>query len=87
MHAKAFTDMERLVKAAENAGMSRREVMQTLTLGGVSRRNAAALVQGRPPRLELSGQARSRAVRQARVSQGVEQSQEVARRYREAMAM
>jgi hypothetical protein len=87
MHAKAFTDMERLVKAAENAGMSRREVMQTLTLGGVSRRNAAALVQGRPPRLELSGQARSRAVRQARVSQGVEQGQEVARRYREAMAM
>lgn len=87
MHAKAFTDMERLVKAAENAGMSRREVMQTLTLGGVSRRNAAALVQGRPPRLELSGQARSRAVRQARVSQGAEQGQEVARRYREAMAM
>lgn len=87
MHAKAFTDMERLVKAAENAGMSRREVMQTLTLGGVSRRNAAALVRGRPPRLELTGQARSRAVRQARVSQGVEQGQEVARRYREAMAM
>jgi hypothetical protein len=87
MNSKAFNEMARLVKAAESAGMSRREILQTLTLGGVSRRNAAALIRGQVPNLDIGGQARSRAVRQARVTQGPEQAREIARRYREVLAL
>jgi len=86
-YAKAFNDMAKLVSAAENAGMTRRELLQTLTLGGVSRKNAFALLRGSPPAMTITPQAQSRAVRQARVNQGAEQSRVVASRFREARTL
>lgn len=81
-YQKAFTEMGRLVSAAEVAGMSRGEIVQTLKLSGVAQRNIFALISGRVPSMDISMQAQAKAVRQARVMRDSEHAAEIARRFR-----
>jgi hypothetical protein len=81
-YQKAFTEMGRLVRSAESAGMSRREVMQTLKLSGVAQRNIVALLNGRVPEMDIGIQAQAKAVKQAGVMRGSEHAAEIARRFR-----
>lgn len=81
-YQKAFTEMGRLVSAAEVAGMSRGEIVKTLKLSGVAQRNIFALISGRVPPMDISMQAQAKAVRQARVMRDSEHAAEIARRFR-----
>ncbi|THF55901.1 MuF-C-terminal domain-containing protein [Pseudothauera rhizosphaerae] len=80
----AFTEMHRLVQAARAAGMNPFQIRQVLQQSGISRANAAALMRGTPPPLVIGAQAAGRAVQQARVMEGPEFAQEVAKRFRAA---
>ncbi len=84
---KAFIEMRRLIGAAESAGLSKMQVMQTLRLSNVSQQNIAALMQGRVPPVVVTPQMRMAAVSQARTMRGEEFANEVSDRYRMAMGL
>lgn len=81
---EAFTEMRRLVQAAQAAGMNPMQIRQVLKQSSISQANAEALMRGTPPRLVLTVPAVAKAVQQARAMEGPEFAQEVARRYRMA---
>ncbi|MCA0188427.1 MAG: hypothetical protein LCH90_21020, partial [Proteobacteria bacterium] len=85
--AEAFTEMRRLVLAAQAAGMNPAQIRQVLKQSSISQANAEALMRGTPPRLVLGVPAAAKAVQQARAMEGPEFAQEVARRYRMASGM
>lgn len=79
---QAFKEMGRLVSSARAAGMSNSQIMQTLRSSGVTGRNAMALIAGRvPPMNAATLQGQVKAVQQARMMQGSEHAQEIARRF------
>ena len=81
-YQRAFTEMGRLVRSAQSAGMSRAEVVQTLRLSGVAQRNIFALMNGRVPPIDIGIQAQTKAVQQAVVMRDREHGAEIARRFR-----
>lgn len=81
-YQRAFTEMGRLVRSAQSAGMSRTEVVQTLRLSGVAQRNIFALMNGRIPPIDIGIQAQAKAVQQAVVMRDREHGAEIARRFR-----
>jgi len=83
-HQKTFTEMARLVKSAQAAGMSRMQVMQTLRNNGVSQANTFALINGRVPPLEIGMQTQAKAIRDARLMRDPAHAAEIARRFRVA---
>lgn len=83
----AFVEMRRLIGAAESAGLSKMQVMQTMRLSNVSQQNIAALMQGRVPPVVVTPQMRMAAVSQARTMRGEEFANEVSDRYRMAMGL
>ncbi|MCK6392065.1 hypothetical protein [Zoogloea sp.] len=85
--AEAFTEMRRLVQAAQAAGMNPAQIRQVLKQSSISQANAEALLRGTPPRLVLGVPAAAKAVQQARAMEGPEFAQEVAKRYRMASGM
>ncbi len=85
-YQQAFREMNRLVQAAQTAGMSRPQVMQTLRMSGVSSADVAQLMRGEAPRFRLGPTAMGRAVQQARLVGGQAHAEEVAGRYRLAMS-
>ena len=80
-YQRAFTEMGRLVRSAQSAGMSRAEVVQTLRLSGVAQRNIFALMNGRVPPIDIGIQAQTKAVQQAVVMRDQEHGAEIARRF------
>lgn len=79
---QAFKEMGRLVNSARAAGMSNQQIAQTLKLSGVSQVNVMALLAGRvPPMNAATLQGQVKAVQQARLMQGSEHAQEIARRF------
>ncbi len=86
-YQQAFREMNRLVQAAQTAGMSRPQVMQTLRMSGVSSADVAQLMRGEAPRFRLGPTAMGRAVQQARLVGGQAHAEEVAGRYRLAMSL
>lgn len=85
--AEAFTEMRRLVQAAQAAGMNPAQIRQVLKQSSISQANTEALMRGTPPRLVLGVPAAAKAVQQARAMEGPEFAQEVAKRYRMASGM
>lgn len=83
-HQKTFTEMARLVKSAQAAGMSRAGVIQTLRNNGVSQANTFALINGRVPPLEIGIQTQAKAIRDARLMRDAAHAAEIARRFRVA---
>ena len=86
-YQQAFREMGRLVQAAQTAGMSRPQVMQTLRMSGVSSADVAQLLSGEAPQFRLSPSSMGRAVQQARLVGGAEHAAEVAKRFRLAMQL
>lgn len=80
-YQQAFTQMGRLVSSARAAGMNNQQIAQTLKLSGVSQVNVMALLNGRVPPMNTGNQGLDRAIRQARLMQGAEHAQEIARRF------
>ena len=78
--------MQRLVAAAESAGMSKMQIMQTLRLSNISQANIAALMSRKTPDVRVTPQLAARAIQQANVMRGSEFAADVADRYRQAMA-
>jgi hypothetical protein len=85
-YRQAFTEMGRLVSAAQAAGMTRAEVVQTLKTSGIAQTNIMALVNGRVPPMQISLAAQAKAVKQARTMRDSEHAAEIARRFRLARA-
>lgn len=83
---QAFKEMSRLVGAAEAAGMSKMQIVQTLRLSNISQANIASLMRGATPDVSITPQLAARAVRQASQMRGPEYAAEVFDRYRQAMA-
>ena len=83
---QAFKEMGRLVGAAEAAGMSKMQIIQTLRLSNISQANIASLMRGATPDVSIAPQLAARAVRQASQMRGPEYAAEVFDRYRQAMA-
>ncbi|TWH63811.1 hypothetical protein LX59_03062 [Azomonas agilis] len=83
-YERAHTEMQRIVKAAEVAGVSRRDTAQILERSGLSKREIFLLLNGRVPPLRLSPESMQRSVKDARATLGVGHAQEVARRFRVA---
>ncbi|WP_339731362.1 LPD5 domain-containing protein [uncultured Pseudomonas sp.] len=81
-YQQAFTEMGRLVSAAQAAGMTRAEVVQTLKTSGIAQANIMALVNGRVPPMQISLAAQAKAVKQARTMRDSEHAAEIARRFR-----
>lgn len=81
-YQQAFTEMGRLVSAAMVAGMTRREVAQTLKASGVAQANIMALINGRVPPMQISLAAQTKAMKQARALRDSEHAAEIARRFR-----
>ena len=78
--------MSRLVGAAEAAGMSKMQIVQTLRLSNISQANIASLMRGATPDVSITPQLAARAVRQASQMRGPEFAADVFDRYRQAMA-
>jgi hypothetical protein len=79
---QAFKEMGRLVNSARAAGMSNQQITQTLRSSGVTGQNAMALTAGRVPKMNIASlQGQARATQQARMMQGSEHAQEIARRF------
>ncbi|MCO4320800.1 hypothetical protein [Aliidiomarina quisquiliarum] len=78
---RAFEQMRRLVESAEAAGMSRREIAQSLRLSGISQQNINHLLRGSIPKVDLSTNAYRRAESRARVLMGGDAAREVRERY------
>ena len=83
---QAFKEMSRLVGAAEAAGMSKMQIVQTLRLSNISQANIASLMRGATPDVSITPQLAARAVRQASQMRGPEFAADVFDRYRQAMA-
>lgn len=83
---QAFKEMSRLIGAAEAAGMSKMQIVQTMRLSNISQANIAALMRGSTPDVSITPQLAARAVRQASQMRGPEYAAEVFDRYRQAMA-
>lgn len=83
---QAFSEMQRLVAAAEAAGMSKMQIVQTLRLSNISQANIASLMRGATPAVTVTPQLAARAVQQARQLRGDEFAAAVSVRYRQAMA-
>lgn len=83
---QAFKEMSRLVGAAEAAGMSKMQIMQTLRLSNISQANISYLMRGVTPPVSVTPQLATKAIQQARVMRGNEFAIEVSDRYRTAMA-
>lgn len=81
-YEQAFIKMSRLISSARDAGMTDREIRQTLKLSNVSAINAGSLLRGTVPQMRIGAQSQARAIRQARIMQGEEQAREIARRFR-----
>jgi len=83
---QAFKEMHRLVSAAESAGMSKMQIVQTLRLSNISQANIGSLMRGEAPDVSITPQLAARAVRQASQMRGPEFAADVFDRYRQAMA-
>ena len=83
---QAFKEMHRLVSAAESAGMSKMQIVQTLRLSNISQANIGSLMRGETPDVSITPQLAARAVRQASQMRGPEYAAEVFDRYRQARA-
>ncbi len=83
---QAFKEMSRLVGAAEAAGMSKMQIVQTLRLSNISQANIGSLMRGATPDVSITPQLAARAVRQASQMRGPEFAADVFDRYRQAMA-
>lgn len=82
---KAYTDMIRLIEAAKAAGMSRYQIMQSLSRSGISKADISGLLAGRIPRWMPSQATMRNTIRKAELLYGPEVVREMRARERAIM--
>lgn len=87
MRERAFTQSLRLIEGARAGGMTDDEIFTTLTAGGISKREAAYLVDGEMPPMSISPTTVKREYRDAIGVLSEEKAEEIFNRYGLAMDM